>query len=279
MASSLKTDTEKQLKNITTELHANQEKVKHFQEALRKSEEEKDQSKRSLELEKCRVHDIQKSLDSIRVNLETTTNELKKVHNEKEETNLLMSKKQQKIGELEEELKQRNKESLTSSSGLQSLKVKMKLVSDELESAKKELLETRQEQKESELKARKLVQKLSQVKCELKEKEEICHTETNEKEQISAELHLLRKTSQELEELLASKTVALSQQEKDMASIKIEKEVAEALVAGKENDLKNSLIAKDQELLDLTSEVKQLKAENKQMLEVCRHNKNQFLTL
>ena len=268
MASSLKTDTEKQLITITTELHANQEKVKHFQEALRKSEEEKDQSKRSLELEKCRVHDIQKSLDSIGVTLETTTNELKKLHNEKEETNLLMSKKQQKIGELEEELKQRNKESLTLSSGLQSLKVKMKLVSDELESAKKVLLETRQEQKESEIKARKLVQKLSQVECELKEKEDICHTETNEKEQISAELHLLRKTSQELEELLASKTVALSQLEKDMASIKIEKQAVEALVAAKENDLKNSLIAKDQELLDLTSEVKQLKAENKQMLEV-----------
>ena len=268
MASSLKTDTEKQLITITTELHANQEKVKHFQEALRKSEEEKDQSKRSLELEKCRVHDIQKSLDSIGVTLETTTNELKKLHNEKEETNLLMSKKQQKIGELEEELKQRNKESLTLSSGLQSLKVKMKLVSDELESAKKVLLETRQEQKESEIKARKLVQKLSQVECELKEKEDICHTETNEKEQISAELHLLRKTSQELEELLASKTVALSQLEKDMASIKIEKQAVEALVAAKENDLKNSLIVKDQELLDLTSEVKQLKAENKQMLEV-----------
>ena len=118
------------------------------------------------------------------------------------------------------------------------------------------------------IKARKLVQKLSQVECELKEKEDICHTETNEKEQISAELHLLRKTSQELEELLASKTVALSQLEKDMASIKIEKQAVEALVAAKENDLKNSLIAKDQELLDLTSEVKQLKAENKQMLEV-----------
>ena len=268
MAPSLKTDTEKQLITITTELHANQEKVKHFQEALRKSEEEKDQSKRSLELEKCRVHDIQKSLDSIGVTLETTTNELKKLHNEKEETNLLMSKKQQKIGELEEELKQRNKESLTLSSGLQSLKVKMKLVSDELESAKKVLLETRQEQKESEIKARKLVQKLAQDECELKEKEDIYHTETNEKEQISAELHLLRKTSQELEELLALKTVALSQLEKDMASIKIEKQAVEALVAAKENDLKNSLIAKDQELLDLTSEVKQLKAENKQMLEV-----------
>ena len=263
MTASTNDETEKQLLTLKSDFHSSQQRVEYLQDALKSLEKSKQEQEQCLEQEKGRVNELQVSLDSVSSSMSTITNEVERLHSEKEELTHLLQKKDDAVLSLEKELNYMKHEKEKSVVGLQSTEEEKAELRSSIDQLKQDLTESRQNHINSQLKIRELGQKFSATECQLREQEAFTVTVSKEKEILNTELQEQRKKNQELEQILAKKTVALTMQEKELASITVEKQTAELKAAENEASLKSSEMSRANEMQHLTTQITRLKLAEK----------------
>lgn len=268
IASTVSSDTDKQLNTLRISLQESQERVRQLQDALRNAEIEKENFRRGFELEKSHLMETKSSFTSLKQSLEVTSKKLEESQRKCFQKDELLSQKESQLSVLQGELKI-TKDSYRSVIGRHdSLALDVQVLQQDLENKKKQLVEVLQRKETGETSIRDLNEKLSSFERETKEREASFENEMKERKQLEAEIVALRQKCQDLEQQLALKHAATSKQERVMASKIVEKEALESLVAEKETQLRCINLSRGHEVSELKNLVSAMEAKNRTQCEV-----------
>lgn len=121
---------------------------------------------------------------------------------------------------------------------------------------KRQLAENLQRKEAGDASIRGISEKLSIFEREVKEKEASLDNETKERKRLETEILSLRRKNEKTSQQLALRDTAMKKQERDIASLIIEKERLQSEITERESKLRSIHVLKEQDV----SELKNLKS-------------------
>lgn len=256
IASTISSDNDKQLNTLRVELQEMQEKVRVLQDALRAAENEKDNLRRGYELDKTHLTEAESSCKTLKQNLDAATKKLEESRQKVFAKDELLSHKESELSIVQGELSMLRDNYRSLASNHESISLELQVLKQDLENKKRQLLENLQRKEAGDANIREVSEKLFILEREHKEKETTLENEIKERKRIETELTSLRRKNEKMSQQLALKDTAMKKQERDIANLMIEKERLQSQVSGRENELRNFQVSKEQDV----SELKNLKS-------------------